>query len=88
MAAKLDEFVYPFGEIVLIGHRGSQRFKTTWYLKCPDCSGKHMFRQMGSKVWHTFCEATKTEWTITPREYYICKPIDLTIILGEENNDR
>ena len=88
MSKPLDQFEYTFGEIVLVGMRSATRYKTTWYLKCPECKGRHMFRQTGSKVWHTSCELFGIEWTITPREYYICKPNDFSLILGEENGDR
>lgn len=88
MSQKVDRFSYTFGELVLIGTRRGTRYKTTWYLVCPQCKGEHMFRQTGSKVWHTSCILTDIEWTITPKETFITKPIDLTIILGEENGDR
>lgn len=87
MSKPLDRFTYTFGEIVMVGKRASTRYKTTWYLVCPECKGEHMFRQTGSKVWHTSCQLSDIEWTITPREFYTCKPIDLTLILGEENGD-
>lgn len=88
MSAPRDRFDYTFGEIILTGVRASTRYKTTWYLKCPECKGEHMFRQTGSKVWHTSCILSGIEWTITPREIYTCKPIDFTLILGEENGNR
>ena len=88
MTKPLDEFIYDFGDIVMLGKRRENRYQTTWYLQCPECNGKHMFRLTGSKVWHTSCELSGIEWTITPREYYICKPCDLTLILGEENGDK
>lgn len=83
-----DSFDYTFGEIVLTGKRRGTRYKTTWYLNCPECRGEHMFHQTGSKVWHTSCQLSGIEWTITPREFFICKPVDLTLILGEENGNR
>lgn len=88
MSKPLDRFKYTFGEIVLVGTRRDTRHTTTWYLVCPQCQGEHMFRQTGSKVWHTSCILSGIEWTITPRELYICKPKDFTLILGEENGDR
>lgn len=88
MTLPLDRFTYTFGEIVMTGVRANTRYKTTWYLCCPECRGEHMFRQTGSKVWHTSCSLSGIEWTITPREYHVTKPLDLTLILGEENGDR
>lgn len=87
MSKPLDRFTYTFGEIVLVAVRADHRYKTTWYLKCPECDGEHMFRQTGSKVWHTSCGLCGIEWTITPREVYICKPVNLTLILGDDERD-
>lgn len=88
MSKLRDSFDYTFGEIVLTGKRAGTRYKTTWYLNCPECKGQHMFRQSGSKIWHTSCVLSSIEWTITPREIYICKPVNFSLILGEENGDR
>lgn len=87
MSKPLDRFEYAFGDIVMVGTRRGTEYKTTWYLKCPQCRGEHMFRQTGSAVWHTSCVLTGIEWTITPREVYTCKPTDLTLILGDRIND-
>jgi len=88
MSQLRETFQYTFGEIILIGKRLGHRYKTTWYLVCPECKGEHMFRQTGSKVWHTSCALSDIEWTITPREFYTCKPVDFSLILGAENGDR
>lgn len=88
MTIALDEFVYQFGEIVLTGRRRGTRYQVTWYLNCSECGNRHMLRQAGSKVWHTSCEVSDIEWTLTPREVHISKQIDLTLILGEENGYR
>jgi len=88
MSRPLDKFEYTFGEIVLVGRRAATRYKTTWYLKCPQCRGEHMFRQTGSKVWHTSCVLSGIEWTITPREFYTCKPVDFSLVLGGDNDSR
>lgn len=86
MSALRDTFTYTFGELVLTGKRQSTRYKTTWYLVCPECQGEHMFRQTGSKVWHTSCQLFGIEWTVTPVEFYVCKKQDFSLILGEESN--
>lgn len=88
MTTPLDRFTYTFGEVVLVGIRRGTRYKTTWYLSCPECRGEHMFHQAGSKLWHTSCVLSGIEWLITPRELFITKPIDLSLILGEENGIR
>lgn len=83
MATKFEEFVYTFGELVLIGHRPYGRTSTTWYLQCQECHGKHQFKKTGSKVWHTSCWFSGVEWTITPSEYYVQKPLDFSKIIGD-----
>lgn len=83
MATVMDTFTYHFSDLVLVAHRPRGRPQTTWYIQCPECKGKHMFRRTGSKVWHTSCLLSGVEWTITPAEYYIQKPLDLTRILGD-----
>jgi len=83
MSQKVETFTYRFSELVLVGHRAPGRLETTWYIDCPECHGQHMFRKTGSKVWHTSCWMSGVEWTVTPAEYYIQKPMDLTKILGD-----
>ena len=82
MSQKVEEFIYQFVDIVLVGHRPHGRFTTTWYVQCEECGERHQFHQTGKKQWHTSCAKSKVEWTITPAEYYICKPADFSKILG------
>lgn len=84
MSIQLATFEYTFGDLVFIGRRRETRYKTTWYLKCPECQQEHMFRQSGTKLWHTSCEKYHVEWTVTPREYHISRSEDMTLIMGEE----
>jgi len=83
MSLPVETFRYRFSDIVVIGARAPGRTKTTWYIECDYCKGQHMFRQSGTKIWHTSCGLFDIEWTITPAEYYVKKPADFTQILGE-----
>jgi len=83
MTAKKESFQYRFSDIVLIGHRCTRSVRTTWYIECPECQGQHMFKRAGAKIWHTSCWLSGVEWTITPAEYYICRPMDFSKILGD-----
>jgi len=84
MSQSVERFQYRFSDIVIIGARVPGRVKTTWYIQCENCGGQHMFRQTGTKVWHTSCQIFDVEWTITPAEYYIKKSADFSVILGEK----
>jgi hypothetical protein len=83
MTKPVERFTYTFGELVLVARRPEGRQSVTWYMNCPECSGQHMFRKTGSKVWHTSCWKSGVEWTITPAEYYVQRPLDLSRVLGE-----
>jgi len=83
MPKVVERFEYTFSEIVLMGTRQQGSYSTTWYIECPECNGKHQFHKQGSKMWQAQCRLFGVEWTVTPREYYVKKPIDLTSVMGE-----
>lgn len=86
MSAVVESFTYKFSDLVVVGHRAKGRPKVTWYIVCSECKGKHMLRQAGPKIWHTSCFISNVEWTVTPAEYYVSRPLDLTEILGDKRN--
>ena len=73
---------FDFTDLVLVSHMPRGRQEKTWYIHCPECGSDHMFRKTGSKIWHTSCWKFGIEWTITPREYYVQRTLDLTKLLG------
>lgn len=83
MATTVEKFEYTFGDLVMIGQRPFGRCTTTWYVKCSCPLGQHQFRKLGSMTWHTRCDTYDVEWTITPREYYVQRPANLSVIMGE-----
>lgn len=83
MANRYEEFTYSFGEIVMMGRRPINRDRTVWYINCPECGGQHCFTKLGRKIWVTHCVLFDVEWTITPAEFYVKKPADFTLILGD-----
>jgi len=83
MTKPVEREIFNFSDLVLVAHRPKGRNATTWYIHCPECGSDHMFRKVGSKLWHTSCWKNGVEWTITPAEYYIQRPLDLGKVLGE-----
>jgi len=83
MTKPVEQEIFDFSELVLVAHRPHGRGETTWYVNCPECHSQHMFRKTGSKIWHTSCWKTGVEWTVTPAEYYVQRPLDLTSVLRE-----
>jgi len=84
MSKIVEKIKYKFSDIVLTGHVADGRPRIIWYLECPQCHGKHMFRRDGPRIWHAQCILAGIEWTITPREYHISKKCDLRTVMGEE----
>ena len=83
MARIMEEFIYTFGDLVFTGRRPRNRSRTTWYLRCTECGKRHMFGHTGTKIWHTSCQESGVEWTITPAEYYILRPADFSKVLSD-----
>lgn len=71
-----------FGDLVLVSHRMERSGSTQWYILCPECKEKHRLIPWGLKVWHTSCETSRVEWTITPAEYFVQKPLPMSIMDG------
>jgi hypothetical protein len=83
MTTTIEQFEYQFSDIVFVATRPFNRYRTTWYVKC-DCEQKrHMFRKLGPKIWVARCDTHGIEWTVTPRELYTCRAMDLTKVMGE-----
>lgn len=80
---EVEEFQYKFGDLVMVGRKPANRYRVVWYIQCEACGGRHVFKKQGTKIWHTSCWLSKTEWTVTPAEYYVQKPADFTKIMGD-----
>lgn len=79
----IEEFTHNIAGIVLVARRWTGCTRATWYLQCKMCGNRHVFKKLGSALWHTSCEDYKIEWTITPKEYHETKVADFTRILGD-----
>jgi len=74
---------YRFGELVLVARTWQGATRTTWFVVCQDCGDKLLVNREKPKQWVARCHHCKTEYTITPVEYYLMKPQDFRKIMGD-----
>jgi len=76
-------YTYNFSDVVMICHRPHYRDYTVWYVVCQVCGEKRRVKKIGKKQWVAQCSDCRVEYTITPSEFYLCRKIDFSKVIGD-----
>jgi hypothetical protein len=80
----VEQYTWKFSDLIIVCRKPKSREYTIWYVVCQNCGTYIRVKRYGSKIWVAKCQKCKAEYTITPADYYVRKPVNFSRIIGVE----